>query len=792
MTFNAHKRTLEDGSEEFQTVTEHSKGTANYARACLECIDLGSVGYVAGLLHDMGKFKVEFSEYLESGDMSKRGSVNHTFAGCRYILEHFHHDMLRNEEDMTAELLAFAIGGHHGLFDCVDFDGRSGFEHRLLKEHIGYQESCRNFLGECCDEQTVATYFARANEEMTEVYRKLAAMSLENGDKTQEEYKFYFGLMARLLLSVVIDSDRQDTLDFMSGRSFTQKRDDMSELWQEKLAFMEQKLKDFPRNTALEKTRMEISDQCRKMAENGAGIYRLNVPTGGGKTLSALRFALAHAAKWNKRRIIFVTPLLSILDQNAEVIRQYVGDNEIILEHHSNIIRTDETRDELDTKELAVENWQKPIIITTMVQLLNTLFLGKTTNIRRFQALTGAVIVLDEVQTVPNHMLSLFNLAVNFLTEICGATFVLCSATQPCFEAAVHPMLDHITEIVPYQEKLWRAFERTRIQDVGIRRLDEIPQFVQKVAEQERSVLIICNKKSEAEFLYDMLKDGEKTVFHLSAGMCMDHRRKVLEEIKTSLDDFDKRMICVSTQVIEAGIDISFDAVIRLLAGMDSVVQAAGRCNRNGKKEGLASVYVVHCVDEQLDRLREIKRGKNASADLLAVYHNEPTQFQNNLLSSAAIDWYYHKLYDNMRMIEDFQNYYIKEEDITLFSLLSANAKSYNGTVDYYGKYLLSQAFKTAGMYFHVFDEDTVDVIVPYGEGKKLIKELEDAWTFSLKDLIDWQERAKPFTISLYHYQWRALEHQIREVKGVLILPEPAYDTHTGLKVESEMEFLEV
>lgn len=791
MTYTAHKRILENGNVEFQTATEHCKGAANFARACLAPIGLGAAGYIAALLHDMGKFKVEFSEYLESGNAEKRGSVNHTFAGCRYVLEHFHHEKMQTIEDITAELLSFAIAGHHGLFDCVDLDGRSGFEHRLTKEHIGYKESCRNFLEECCNEETIAAYFAEANEEMTKVYQKIASMSVENGDKTQEEYRFYLGLLARLLLSAVIEGDRRDTAAFLNGVSFAQEKDDMSDLWREKLAFMERKLGEFAQNTVLEKTRMEISDQCREMAEKDTGIYRLNVPTGGGKTLSALRFALAHAAKWNKKRIIFVTPLLSILDQNAQVIRQYVGDDEIILEHHSNVVRPDESRDELDMKELAAENWQKPIIITTMVQLLNTLFLGKTTNIRRFQALTEAVIVLDEAQATPSRMLSLFNLAVNFLTEVCGTTFVLCSATQPCFEAAVHPMLNRITEIVPYQGSLWHAFERTRIQDAGALRLDEMPAFVQEVADKERSVLIICNKKSEAEFLYDALKDNEEAVFHLSAAMCMAHRRKVLDEIKATLADPSKRMICVSTQVMEAGIDISFDAVVRLLAGMDSVVQAAGRCNRHGEREGLASVYVVNCLGEPLGRLRDIKSGKDASMELLAAYHKDPDRFQNNLLSSAAIDWYYHKLYDTMRVIEDSQNYYIKEEETSLFSLLSANAKNYNGAVDYYGKYLLSQAFKTAGMYFHVFDEDTVDVIVPYGEGKELIKELEDAWTFSLKDLIDWQERAKPFTISLYHYQWRALEHQIREVKGVLILPEAAYDAHIGLKVEAEMEFLE-
>lgn len=248
-------------------------------------------------------------------------------------------------------------------------------------------------------------------------------------------------------------------------------------------------------------------------------------------------------------------------------------------------MHTNETAERLDELELLAENWNCPIILTTLVQLLNTLFSGKTTCIRRFQALCGSVIVIDEVQTVPNSLLTLFDLAINFAATVCGATVILCSATQPCLEAAAHPLQNADRQIVPYDAALWSAFRRTQIIDSGSRRLDEIPEFALRVLEDADSLLIVCNRKDEAERLYRTLRAGPYRCFHLSAAMCIAHRRQTLQMLQNALGAIDKqdapgadheKVICVSTQVIEAGVDISFARVIRLAAGMDSIVQAAG------------------------------------------------------------------------------------------------------------------------------------------------------------------------------------------------------------------------
>lgn len=788
--FLAHQRVLEDGSVARQALADHCRNTAVYACDCLAACGLGQVGYLAGLLHDMGKCKNAFQAYLAAGDTAKRGSVNHTFAGCRYMLQTFHGAQAASLEDLTAEVVAYAIGAHHGLFDALSLDDALGFDHRLHKEGIGYAESVENFLTDCADKAEVAALFHQANEEIRDLMDTFSAMQQRSEDPEGDEFNVYFGLLARLVLSAVIDGDRSDTAAFMNGELFQTVAPLDADVWAQRLAYMEKKLAGFAQVTPIQRARTDISAQCRAGADKDSGVYRLNVPTGGGKTLSALRYALAHAKQWRKERIIFVTPLLAILDQNAAIVRDYIGDDGLILEHHSNVIAAQTTQDALDPRELAMENWQKPVIITTMVQLLNTLFKGATSNVRRFHALSNAVVMIDEVQSVPMNKLSLFNMAVNFLSQVCGTTFLLCSATQPCFEKAAHPMLDTVSDVVPYQEKLWRAFARTEIFDAGAKRLDELPDYVAALTAQAPSVLVVCNKKAQAAQLYHALKDRGDAVFHLSAAMCKAHRAQTLEALYAALKEGRRRVVCVSTQVIEAGVDISFACVVRLLAGMDHVVQAAGRCNRNGERAALAPVYVIACSDEHLGKLPDIQREKVACRDLLAAFSAAPDDFDGQLSSEGAIQWYYQKLYGLVQAEGgNVQDDILPDGNDTLFSLLGSNRKHLSSVN---GRYFLNQAFKTAGACFHVFAEDTVDVVVPFGEGAALIAELEREAQPSLAYLKTWSERAKPYTAALYAYQREQLGALVREVHGVLVLSKAAYDDRLGVQERNEQPFLEV
>lgn len=796
--FAAHVRKNGD----VQSTEEHCKHTAEIASFILNDYGLGNAGYLAGLLHDMGKFSQAFHNYIMdgfNGKPVKKGSVVHTFAGVRFLLDEFHKNQGTSLTDISCELIAYAIGAHHGLFDVVDEDMDSGFQYRKEKHQEHYQEAKDNFLLYCENERQLAEHFSLADHEITDSLLKIKEMvDSTNPTKANQELLFYIGLLARLLLSAVMEGDRADTAYFMAGNDGIPPEAINRVLpdWNEMFAHLECCISGLTDTTTLiGKARKSISEQCKAFYACPAGLYRLNVPTGGGKTLSAMRFALAHAKEKGKRRIIYVAPLISILEQNVQVIRQAVGKDEYVLEHHSNVIRDESNEDELAEQELLLENWDAPIIVTTLVQLLNTLFLYKTSNIRRFHALTNSVIILDEVQTVPTKMLSLFNLAMNFLSGICSTTVLLCSATQPCFEKTDHTMrIENAMPVMLSAEEL-RAFQRTKLNVTENMRLEEMPDFIRARMDEVNSLLVICNKRREAGTLFLGLKDCEWDCFHLSASMCMAHRRDVLEKMNQSLQKSRKgngKTLCIATQVIEAGVDVSFESVARFSAGMDSVIQAAGRCNRNGESKMLAPVYMINCLDESLSRLEEIQAGKKATESLLYMFQQDEEKFHFDLASDAAISYYYQCLYASMKM--HHQDDTVESINATLFDLLSTNEKYCKEQQPFF----LRQSFKTAGKHFSVFEKDTTDAIVPYKEGKEIIRALSSMDVSAhLKDAQQLIHRAKQYTVSLYQYEVDKLWKQdalIPLAGGIAFaLADGFYSDDTGLILNPEqLDLLEV
>lgn len=784
MAFYAHRKEISDGSVQRQTLADHLRSTARIAAACLAPFGLRDSAYLAGLLHDLGKYTGDFQTYLEQGDSASRGSVIHTFQGCRFLLERFH-DSDDIREKAAAELLAYAIGAHHGLFDCVDENRKIGLKYREEKPDTCFSEAAAAFLANCGDESEIRELFSRAVLELSGFLEQIDARYPKD-----EEYCFAVGLLARLLLSAVMEGDRRDTAEFMNNARFPTWPEDMRPIWGKRLQFLEGKLAQFSLDTEIARARHAISRQCRQFAEQPGGIYQMKVPTGGGKTLSSLRYALAHAERFNRRRLIFTSPLLSILEQNAKVLREFIGDDSLILEHHSNVVQTQQRGDTLDERELLTQNWDAPIIITTLVQLLNTLFDGKTTAIRRFHALCGSVIVIDEVQSVPSKLLTMFNLSIRFLSEQCGATVVLCSATQPCLEGADHPLTQTPKAIVPYDAALWAVFSRTEIFPLDAVRQEQLPGLVRELMEGTESLLVVCNRKDEAARLLEQTMDASWRSFHLSAAMCTQHRRDTLRALYDALEKKEK-VLCVSTQVIEAGVDISFQSVLRLAAGMDSVVQSAGRCNRNGESPTRCPVYLVNCADENLSRLRDIQRGKDASMVLVNACQSNPDAFAGNLASDAAIRYYYQCLYRSMD--EGAQDYPLGKGKTTLFDLLSLNSgfadEDCNGIEDY----CLYQAFQTAGQAFSVFDENTTDVLVPYGDGRRLIEELcsrRAEQDIAYRQML--LKQAGSYSVSLYRYQKKRLEQlgALQPLCGgcALALQEGCYDEITGLKAEGNTQ----
>lgn len=776
------------GDGKIQSLKEHCTNTAEYAQRVLDGIGLEKTAYLAGLLHDMGKAKQEFAQYLLAAAEGKepvRGSVNHTFAAVHFLMDRWHQADEDEYPEITAELVAAAVGSHHGLFDCIDAQRNNGFLYRQSKENIGYEESLERYLLECASIEELDELFKGAVIEITAAIGKLSAMLNPEDNECEKEFGFYTGLFARMLTSAVIEGDRRDTAEFMDAVEFPVEEKDLEHFWKRLLVYMEGRLDQLPKQKSIDQARRDISDTCARAAYRPGGVYRLNVPTGGGKTLSALRYALTHAAVHRKKRIIFTSPLLSILEQNAKVIRDYVGDDAIILEHHSNVIQEQDGSENMERLDLWTQTWDAPIVITTLVQLLNTCFSGKTGAIRRFHSLCNSIIVIDEVQTVPGKLLTQFNLTVNFLSEICGATIVLCSATQPEFGKVNHPLLQKPQELVPWQEELWKPFRRTQIMNSGSKRKEEIPELVEQALVDCRSLLVVCNTKRDAKYLFENLPDCRK--FYLSADMCTKHRRNTLNALKEALHQTEgqEKLVCISTQVIEAGVDISFQRVIRLLAGMDSVVQAAGRCNRHGEQPDLAEVLVVDCTNEDLSSLPEIKIAKEASGSLLVAFSQNPEKFCQNLADNRAIAYYYQKLYGKME--GKYQDNILPEHG-TMFDLLSVNETYADANCESAEHFFLRQAFRLAGEQFHVFDEDTTELLVPYGAGSRIREQLlEQDRLYGEKDWGNIERlcrEAREYCVSVYRHQWTNLQEQgavTTLLNGrIHVLSDGYYDEYTG------------
>lgn len=794
----AHLQYTEDGSEIIQTLSEHSRNVAEYAAKNLSSVGLSKTGELAGLLHDVGKGTHLFAGYLTAaakGDKVIRGSVNHTFAGVILLFELVHPN--NAFESLTLELIACAIGSHHGLFDGIDRNGKSGFLHRLgiNRDEIAYEEAKTNFFRECASEGEILDLFAAA---VTEVKR--FSDPIRSYSKTKEECDFAFGVMERLLQSALMDADRRDTAEFYGIRRSDGV--DCKNRWTALLAALEERLQRFIPDSPINCSRAKISDLCRDAAvRSDHGIYRLNVPTGAGKTLSALRFALTHAQKFGKRHIFYIAPLLTVLEQNADTIRDAVGDPTLVLEHHSNMVKTDMPKDECDRYELLAESWDAPIIVTTLVQFLNTLFSGKTTAVRRMHTLADSVIILDEIQSLPYKTVEITNLMLNFLAYNTHATIVLCSATQPCLEETDHPLvLNPNPELVPYCKELWEVFERVKIVNLcragkGYSASDTADLVYQRIRECD-SVLLICNTKRTAALVYSQLKERNQKenpfrLLHLSASMCQEHRRSVLSQI--GKPPRSEPVVCVTTQLVEAGVDLSFACVIRMLAGVDNIAQAAGRCNRSNEYGKICEVDLINAAPdiENLDHLEEIRTAKDAARIVLNGLETGKETGEVDLLSDRSVQTYYRNLFQNISTV-----YSVPKLHTDLYNLLSSNGVFCQYRKDQH-RQVLCQAFRSAGENFCVFDENTAGVIVPYDEAAK--KLIADLFSEKAKKNLDYMKqllaKAKPYTVSVYDGMFLRLKKEgLIYGDEIAVLADGYYDPELGLclKAESDPGLLEL
>ncbi|MFC5590791.1 CRISPR-associated helicase Cas3' [Sporosarcina soli] len=793
-----------------QTVQEHLESVASLAKEYGKKAGFAAMAELAGFLHDAGKNAKAFSTYIdnavkETGEPLER--IDHSTAGAKYLYERYYAESPKTQADMMSNLVIEMIGmvilSHHsGLQNFMQPDGsQSDFFRRVCREDLPYyEEVCTEFLSIRGNEERVEELYQASVKEMQSFSTHLRQLlqNYPNRSKDEKTSPFIFNSLAmKYIFSCLIDADRTDSRRFDEG--------DTSDLHESNQDFFEESYghvmeqvrkweSDLDASKPINKLRTEMSEQCDKTAEFPSFIYQLSIPTGGGKTYASLRYALKHAKLKEKDRIIYVVPFTTILEQNADAVREIINNKNKVLEHHANVIDDVASEDEPDyyrqeaqkKMQLARDNWDHPIIFTTMVQFLDTFYAKGTRKARRLHNLTNAVIVFDEVQSAPIKHLPLFNSAVNFLHHFGGSSIILCTATQPSLTKTAYPLLmDGSKEIVKELPDVVKAFERvsieSKVENEGWT-AEQICDFTMEEMEDKESVLIILNTKKAVLNAYQQLKEiPGYTVYHLSTSMCPQHRKDILEEVRKKLKLPNEKVICVSTQLIEAGVDISFECVIRSLAGLDSIAQAAGRCNRHGEHEK-GKVYIIRAKDEELSRLPEIELGQKVTEeDVLSR-----GELAEDLLSPAAIqtyfDFYLKKAEREIKMTD-------KNLDVGLIELLDRSRKYLDVIPRDHPKTFMSSMYKTLESHFEVIEAPTTAILVPYGEGKELINNLNE----DIRDydkLNDYLKKAQQYSVNVYRHTLQALASEGLIVSlyndSIYALKDSGYHDEYGLEMKGE------
>ena len=649
--YYAHVRESADGNKEYQTVAQHLTGTAELCRSFAAAFGAEADGELAGLAHDIGKCTEESQDRL----LNDGPIVDHATAGAMACA-------MRGNRYVSA-----CVAGHHG--GLPDFgnmrtarkdDGT--FYGRLLK---GRDEQCL----ERCGESGVTLPPPTVS----------AAQKL---DPLQASF------WTRMLYSCLVDADFLDTEQFMNGERGRGGYDDIPTLLARLQAYIEPWQQP---KTELNRLRCEILNTCLNTGSKPKGIYTLTVPTGGGKTMASLAFALRHAAEHGMQRVIYVIPYTSIIDQNAQVFRDILGSGNV-LEHHSGVQfdLSDGAPVEGVRKALATENWDMPVVVTTAVQLFESVYAARSSQCRKLHNLANSVIIFDEAQMLPLPHLRPCVAAMASLAEQFHSTVVLCTATQPSLDDLLRTYAPScpVTELCPQTAALYDRFRRVTFRQAGTL-TDEA--LAEQLSEQ-RQVLCIVNSRKAAQSLYALLP--QKGSYHLSTLMVPAQRQALLGEIRERLRR-DEPCRVVSTSLIEAGVDVDFPAVYRELAGLDSVMQAAGRCNREGKRPAEESIVTIFERTELPPPLFQTAIG--AAREALSE-DRDP----------AAL--------------ETMARYFRSLRDLT------GDALDKQGVIKAFTQGIegCEFPFRTVAEKFRLIDRNTYTVYIPYGEGADLLRRLQD------------------------------------------------------------------
>lgn len=698
----AHSAPEEGGPP--QTLYDHAKNVAEMAAEFAAPFDSEAFARWLGWWHDAGKAHPDIQAYLQGKGESK----DHSSVG-----------MLEAAEDF--QLLAHNIAGHHGGLanqqDLKDRIRRKREEARIIEALDIAQPLIRERAPSLGPDHLPAF--------------------LQNA-QSEKEAKRRYDFWLRMLHSALVDADCLDTERHFNPEQFAERSADVSleELW-ERFDADQQALLDGADDTPVNRRRQAVYEAAVERATDSPGFFSMTVPTGGGKTRSAMAFGLQHALAHGKRRVVVALPYTSIIEQNADVYRAIFGDG-VVLEHHSAVRERANPDVQPDAesverwRRLAAQNWDAPVVVTTTVQLLESLFANHNGRLRKLHRLAESVVVLDEVQTLLPRLLEATLDGLGELVEHYGATVLLCTATQPALtarpDAPDFPGLEDVTEIVPDPTALYRDLKRVTY-DVQV----DAPWTWDDVAEallDERQAMAVLNTIDDAAAVLDALPDDDATL-HLSTRLCGAHRRRVLAEVRRRLDA-GKPIRLVATQVVEAGVDISFPRVLRALGPLDSIIQAAGRCNREGERDtGQVTVFEPA---EGGTPPGAYRTGRDITRQL---FTHAPD------LDLHDPQWprrYFERLYDSRNLdADDVQQ-------------LRAEFQ-----------------FATVAERYRLIADDTTPVVVDYGEGWDILDDVvTKAEHASFVHREGWR-RLQPYTVSLYEH---ALEEATRQGHARELIPD--------------------
>lgn len=681
--------------EREQTVKEHLEGTAKLSGEFAKKFGKEEWGYCCGYLHDIGKYSVEFQHKIRENGNEQ---IDHSTAGAKVCVE----------KGGLYPIMSYCIAGHHAGLPNYGSSQDGGFESTLMGRM----------------KKTLKDYSAYQDE--IEI-PKVTTVPIAYGETKNPD--FSLSVFIRMLYSCLVDADFLDTEAFM-------KKGEIKRDTGESIEILLQKLEKYVSKWLLNKEintvngrRTEILRNCLEAGKREKGLFRLTVPTGGGKTVASLAFALRHAVHNNMDRIIYVIPYTSIIEQNAQIFRSILGD-ENVLESHCNVDYGDS--EEWNPMKLAAENWDKPVVVTTNVQFFESLFGNKSSKCRKLHNIANSVVIFDEVQMLPADYLKPCIAMIEELVSSFGVSAVLCTATQPALQPFFQSGISAY-ELCPRMEEQFAFFKRTTFQNLN--KISE-EDLIEKLS-GEYQALCIVNTKKKAQALYKALKG--QGVFHLSTSMYPKHRKRVLEEVRRCLNN-GERCLVLSTSLVEAGVDLDFQSVYRQLAGIDSVIQAAGRCNREGKRSPEESNVYVFRFEEQeriLGQRKQIEAAKTLvleRKDISALetieeyfkflYHLKSSELdkKNIMAQFKGIKCNFPKVAEDFKMIEN--------DTKTVFIPIEEEAQDLLQQLKYQG--FTKTSMRKAGQYSVTLYDDVIEKMEAAGMIELVAENINDF--YELKD----------------------------------------------------------